>query len=45
MNESEKKEEKKEGKKYDGGEIPKLSAAAKKELEKELEKKEEDKES
>lgn len=34
MNESEKKENEKEQKKYDGGEIPKLSAAQKKEVEK-----------
>ena len=41
MSESEKKEDEKEQKKYDGGPIPKLSAAAKKELEKDAEEKSE----
>ena len=40
----EKKADEKEGQLYDGGEIPKLSAAEKKEVEKELEKKDEDRE-
>ena len=35
-----KKADEKEGKRYDGGEIPKLSAAEKKEVEKEQEEKE-----
>lgn len=41
----EKKADEKEGKRYDGGEIPKLSASEKKEVEKELEKTDENKES